>query len=237
RPLGSPDGAPLGAAAPRVVARVGTRGARLRARSARSPDGALRRARHGSTRGARARASALRDPGRTRLARTPQRSRAALGIPAPAPRRGPPRGLAGRAGRGGAAGRRRAGPDRGFGPRGRRRARNRDRDRRGRGSPARRGRVGRGTAAARPPAPPGRPAMRRLADFVVGEGVLALGILGAVAAMGATPPALHDAPVWPFSFRLTTTALEGAPDAATRALVGSQVAVLGVAGVVAALVL
>ena len=83
----------------------------------------------------------------------------------------------------------------------------------------------------------GRPAMRRLAEFVVGEGVLALGILGAVAAMGATPPALHDAPVWPFSFRLTTAALEGAPDAATRALVGSQVAVLGVAGVVAALVL
>src|SRR5256712_10893236 len=49
----------------------------------------------------------------------------------------------------------------------------------------------------------GPPAMPRLAEFVVGEGVLALGILGAVAAMGATPPALHDAPVWPFSFRLS----------------------------------
>ena len=80
----------------------------------------------------------------------------------------------------------------------------------------------------------GRPAMRRLAQFIVGEGVLALGIMGAVAAMGATPPALHDAPAWPFSFRLTTTALEGAPEAATRALVGGQVAVLGVVGLLAA---
>jgi putative copper export protein/mono/diheme cytochrome c family protein len=83
----------------------------------------------------------------------------------------------------------------------------------------------------------GRPAMRRLTQFVVGEGVLALGILGAVAAMGATPPALHDAPEWPFSFRLTTAALEGAPDAATRALVGGQVAVLGVVGLLTALAL
>src|SRR5205814_9995 len=38
----------------------------------------------------------------------------------------------------------------------------------------------------------------------------------------------------PFSFRLTTTALEGAPEAATRALVGGQVAVLGVVGLLAA---
>jgi len=83
----------------------------------------------------------------------------------------------------------------------------------------------------------GRPAMCRLAQFVVGEAVLALGILGAVAAMSTTPPALHDAPVWPFAFRLTTVALDGAPDAATRALVGGQVAVLGVVGLLAAVTL
>jgi len=82
----------------------------------------------------------------------------------------------------------------------------------------------------------GRPAMRRLARFVVAEGALALAILAVVGAMGVTPPARHEPPEWPFSFRLSLVALEGAPDAATRALVGSQLAVLGLVGVVAALV-
>src|SRR5207245_2752359 len=59
--------------------------------------------------------------------------------------------------------------------------------------------------------------------------VLALVLSGA-------PPARHEPPEWPFSFRLSLVALEGAPDAATRALVGSQLAVLGLVGVVAALV-
>src|SRR5206468_722449 len=82
----------------------------------------------------------------------------------------------------------------------------------------------------------GRPAMRRLARFVVAEGALALAILAVVGAMVVTPPARHEPPEWPFSFRLSLVALEGAPDAATRALVGSQLAVLGLVGVVAALV-
>ncbi|PYM77313.1 MAG: hypothetical protein DME03_05505 [Candidatus Rokuibacteriota bacterium] len=80
----------------------------------------------------------------------------------------------------------------------------------------------------------GRPAMRRLSGFVVAEACLALAILGVVAALGVTPPARHDAPVWPFAIRLSTTALEGASAAATRALIGSQIAVLGLAGLVAA---
>jgi putative copper resistance protein D len=80
----------------------------------------------------------------------------------------------------------------------------------------------------------GRPAMRRLAGFVGGEAVLALGLLAVVAVMSATPPAAHDAPAWPFGFRLTTVALEGAPPLRTRALVGSQVAVLGLVGLLAA---
>lgn len=83
----------------------------------------------------------------------------------------------------------------------------------------------------------GRPAMLRLARYVVAEGALALAILAVVGALGVTPPARHESPVWPFSFRLSLVALESAPDATTRALVGSQVAVVGLVGVVAALVL
>ncbi len=52
--------------------------------------------------------------------------------------------------------------------------------------------------------------------------------------MSATPPGLHEAPVWPFAFRLTTAALENAPALATRALVGSQVALIGLVGLLAA---
>src|SRR6185503_6039023 len=70
----------------------------------------------------------------------------------------------------------------------------------------------------------GRPAMRRLSGFVAAEACLALAILGVVAALGVTPPARHDAPVWPFAIRLSTAALEGASAEATRALIGSQIA-------------
>ncbi len=81
----------------------------------------------------------------------------------------------------------------------------------------------------------GRPAMRALARFVALEGALALALFAFVAAMSVTPPARHDAPAWPFSLRLTTAVLEGAPGLATRALVGSQVAVLGGVVLLAAL--
>src|SRR5206468_4161314 len=66
---------------------------------------------------------------------------------------------------------------------------------------------------------------------------VALATVAGVAALGLTPPAGHDAPVWPFAIRLSTAALEGAPSEATRALIGSQIAVLGLAGLVAAAVL
>src|SRR5258708_1019551 len=71
--------------------------------------------------------------------------------------------------------------------------------------------------------------MRRLARFVGGEAALAAALLAVVAVMSATPPGLHEAPVWPFAFRLTTAALENAPALTTRALVGRQVAVIGLA--------
>jgi putative copper resistance protein D len=82
----------------------------------------------------------------------------------------------------------------------------------------------------------GRPAMRRLAAAVAAEAALALLVLGAVAALGTTPPAAHVQPAWPFTFRLSTAAL-GDAAARTRALVGSQVLVLGAAAALAALVL
>ena len=49
----------------------------------------------------------------------------------------------------------------------------------------------------------GRPAMRRLATFLVGEGLIALAVLAIVATMTVTPPARHEAPTWPFSIRLS----------------------------------
>lgn len=79
----------------------------------------------------------------------------------------------------------------------------------------------------------GRPAMRRLSGFVGAEGLLALAILGIVAALGVTPPARHEAAVWPFGIRLSIAALEGTTGEATRALIGSQIAVLGLAVMIA----
>ncbi len=81
----------------------------------------------------------------------------------------------------------------------------------------------------------GRPAMRRLSGFVVVEAVLALAILGIVAAMNVTPPARHEAPVWPFTIRLSFAALEGQAAATTRALIGSQIGVVGLVALIAGL--
>ena len=81
----------------------------------------------------------------------------------------------------------------------------------------------------------GRPAMRRLATFLVGEGLIALVVLAIVATMTVTPPARHEAPTWPFSVRLSFAALEGAPAASARVLIGSQIAVLGLVGLAAGL--
>jgi len=80
----------------------------------------------------------------------------------------------------------------------------------------------------------GRPAMLRLARFVGWEAALALLLLVVVAVMSATPPARHEAPDWPFAFRLTTASLDDAPALRARALVGSQMAVLGLVGLLVA---
>jgi putative copper resistance protein D len=81
----------------------------------------------------------------------------------------------------------------------------------------------------------GRPAMRRLAGFVAVEAVLALAILVIVAAMNVTPPARHEAPGWPFTMRLSFAALEGREDGATRALIGSQIGVIGLVALITGL--
>src|SRR6266513_868374 len=64
---------------------------------------------------------------------------------------------------------------------------------------------------------------------------LLLPLLAVVAVMSATPPARHEAPDWPFAFRLTTASLDDAPALRARALVGSQMAVLGLVGLLVAL--
>jgi putative copper resistance protein D len=83
----------------------------------------------------------------------------------------------------------------------------------------------------------GRPAMRRLSGFVLIEAVLALAILVIVAALSVTPPARHEPAVWPFTFRLSFTALEGRAPEATRALIGSQIGAIGLVALIAALAL
>lgn len=83
----------------------------------------------------------------------------------------------------------------------------------------------------------GRPAMRRLAGFVLAEATLAVLVVGVVAALGMTPPARHQPTDWPFSFRLSFTALESARELRWRALLGSQIMVLGAAAGLASLVL
>jgi len=77
--------------------------------------------------------------------------------------------------------------------------------------------------------------MRRLTGFVAIEGILALVLLGLVAAMTLQTPARHAQPVWPLPFRLSLDVLDVSATR-WRWLVGSQLLVLGVAAVVAALV-
>ena len=79
----------------------------------------------------------------------------------------------------------------------------------------------------------GYPAMRRLRLFVAVETVLALAVLVVVAVMAVTAPARHEQPVWPFSFRLAWDAVAGTPEARPFVLIGSQLAVIGVAAAIA----
>jgi putative copper resistance protein D len=79
----------------------------------------------------------------------------------------------------------------------------------------------------------GRPAMRRLGVFVSLEAALVLAVLMVVATMGVTAPARHEQPVWPFAFRLAWASIADSAEARPFVLVGSQVAVLGLAAILA----
>src|SRR5262245_32115648 len=85
------------------------------------------------------------------------------------------------------------------------------------------------------PGDDGSGAMRRLATSVWLEAGLALVILGLVAAMTLTIPARHAPPVWPLPFRLSFDVVLDMPATRWRALVGSQLVVLGVITVIVSL--
>ena len=79
----------------------------------------------------------------------------------------------------------------------------------------------------------GRPAMRRLSSFVALEFALGAAILAVVILMTVTPPGRHTQPWWPLPFRLAYPPPHDVAGTGTRLLVGSQVALVGVLGVVA----
>jgi len=78
-----------------------------------------------------------------------------------------------------------------------------------------------------------RPVMRRLAAFVWLEAGLALVVLALAAAMTLTTPARHGDPVWPLPFRFSLDALPDVPATRWRALLGSQLALVGLVALVA----
>ena len=82
-----------------------------------------------------------------------------------------------------------------------------------------------------------RPMMRRLATFVALEAVLALLMLGLAAAMTLTTPARHADPIWPLPFRFSADALLDAGGGRWRALVGSQLGLIGLAALLGSLLL
>ena len=80
-------------------------------------------------------------------------------------------------------------------------------------------------------------AMRRLTTFVALEAALAFVLLALAAAMALTTPARHADPVWPLPFRLSLDDLLSVPATKWRALIGCQVAVLGVVALLASFLL
>ncbi len=78
----------------------------------------------------------------------------------------------------------------------------------------------------------GRPAMARLSRFVGWELGLALSILAVTSGLTLTAPALHDSPHWPFAHRLSYDAMADVPGVKARLLIGSQIAILGLLGLI-----
>jgi putative copper export protein/mono/diheme cytochrome c family protein len=77
------------------------------------------------------------------------------------------------------------------------------------------------------------PVMARLTTFVGLEAGLALVLLALAAAMTLTTPARHGDPVWPLPFRFSLDALLNLSVTRWRALVGGQLALVGLAALIA----
>jgi putative copper export protein/mono/diheme cytochrome c family protein/peroxiredoxin len=70
-------------------------------------------------------------------------------------------------------------------------------------------------------------AMRRLRRNVLGEIILGGMILVLVGALGFLPPAVHEQPTWPFSFRLSWEATKDLPGVRSWTAVGLQLSMIG----------
>jgi putative copper resistance protein D len=71
------------------------------------------------------------------------------------------------------------------------------------------------------------PLLRRLRRNVVGELLLGGVILLVVGALSIMPPAVHEQPNWPFTFRLSWEATRGLPGVRTSVAIGLQVSLFG----------
>jgi len=78
-----------------------------------------------------------------------------------------------------------------------------------------------------------RALLRRLAAFVGAEAGLALVLLALAGAMTLTIPARHGDPSWPLPFRFTLDTLLDVPATRWRAVLGSQMALIGLVALIA----
>jgi putative copper resistance protein D len=72
-----------------------------------------------------------------------------------------------------------------------------------------------------------RPVLRRLRRNILGELLLGIFIILLVGALGVMPPALHEQPTWPFSFRLSWEAAKDMPGVRSSVAAGIQVSMFG----------
>jgi putative copper export protein/mono/diheme cytochrome c family protein/peroxiredoxin len=72
-----------------------------------------------------------------------------------------------------------------------------------------------------------RQSLRRLRRNVGGELLVGSLILLIVGALGSLPPAYHEQPTWPFSFRLSWEATKDLPGVRTSTAIGIQIAMFG----------
>ena len=82
-------------------------------------------------------------------------------------------------------------------------------------------------SASAPGNPASRHAIGHLRRNVLAEIILGGTILVLVGALGSLPPAVHEQPTWPFSFRLSWEATKDLPGVRTSAAIGLQLSMAG----------